>query len=105
MIGTWVLEIGLFSERSIELILPEVTSHGRAHERIEILTATGTRVKLGIADRSAHGAGIACGGGWIDIGIVARAWLVILNLGIFAVGHLGNKHTLIHRRVENFWFL
>ena len=105
MIGSWVLQVGLFSERSIELILPEVASHGRTHEWVEVLTATGTRVKLGIADRSAHRAGIACGSGWIDIGIVAGARFVILDLGIFAVRHLGNEHTLIHRRVENFWFL
>ena len=99
---SWVGQVRLLGEGGVQFVFPEVTPHGRAHERVQILSAcrTHTGSEFRIVDRGVHGARITCGSGRENIRIVARTWLVVFDLRIFAVGHFGEEDAGSAERIE-----
>ena len=103
---TRVHEICLFGKWCIKLILPKVTSHGRAHEGIWILTASRGRAcpKFRVLHRRVHRARLASRCLRKNIAVVAWPWLVILDLWVLAVGHFGQKDARVALWIECFLF-
>ena len=88
ILGTGVREVSLLGERSVELILPKVTSLSRAEERINVLVASGrsARTELGITYRVAELAELTGSRLWEHVGIVAWSRLLrILDLSVFTI--------------------
>ena len=100
ILGTGVREVSLLSERSVELILPKVTPLGSTEEWIDVLSARcGADSEFRVLHR-AHHTSISCGSVGLHIGVVTWSRLVVLDLSIFAVGHLREEDALLALRVE-----
>lgn len=102
-----ITQVGLLSERCIQLVFPEVASHGCTHEWVRILSAArcGTCPELGVIQRSVHSAGFTGGGCGENVCVVSGARLVILDLRILAVGYLGEEDARLPLRIESFLLL
>lgn len=103
LLWTGVLEVGLLGERSIELILPKVTSCGRAQERINVLVAArcGARTELRLTNRVTHLAEFTGGRFWEYVVVVAWSRLLrIFDLSVFTVGNFRAEDAVIALRTE-----
>ena len=100
-----VLEVSLLSEGRVQFVLPEISTHGCAHEWVQVLTSVGAGTEFRITYRRVHGALIACRRGREHVRIVARSWLLVLDLGVFAVGDLGDEDASVDHGVEGFRLL
>lgn len=107
MAGAWIAKVSLLGERSIKFILPEVTTHRRAHERVGVLTATGgcARSILRVLHRCVHGACLSSGGLGEHVRVVTRARLVVLDLRVLAVGHFREEDAGVALRIKCLLFL
>ena len=93
----------MLGERSIELILPKVTSCGRAQERIDVLVAArcGARTELRLTNRVTHLAEFTGGRLWEYVVIVAWSRLLrIFYLSVFTVRNFRAEDAGIALRTE-----
>ena len=93
----------MLGERSIELILPKVTSCGRAQERINVLVAArcGARTEFRLTNRVSHLAEFT--GGRLRKYVVVVAWsrlLRIFDLSVFTIGNFRAEDAVIALRTE-----
>ena len=103
LLGAGVGEVSLLGERSVELILPKVTSLGRAEERINVLVASGrsARTKLGITYRVTELAELTGSRLWEHVGIVAWSRLLrILDLSVFTIRYFRAEDAGIALRAK-----
>ena len=103
LLGAGVGEVSLLGERSVELILPKVTSLGRAEERINVLVASGrsARTELGITYRVTELAELTGSRLWEHVGIVAWSRLLrILSLSVFTIRYFRAEDAGIALRAK-----